>query len=136
MSLQILFLCCANFSDIFAVVSYALGFSDYPDALVILSVMVFGTLNFVSFFATSYFAAEVSREDEKIRKRIKTVAFNSSVKKDNKVQGDLLQSFLQSKAEIVLSAGGVMNFSRGFLLTSAGVLISYNLLLIQLNTVG
>ncbi|GBO00581.1 hypothetical protein AVEN_133641-1 [Araneus ventricosus] len=131
-----LFLCSANFSDVFAAVSFALGFSKYPDAIVTLKKIIFGTLNFVAFFATSYSAAEVSRKDERIRKRIKSVAFNRYVQKDTKEQGDLLQRFVQSKAEIVLSAGGVMNFSRGFLLTSAGVLITYNLLLVQLNTVG
>ncbi|GBN76441.1 hypothetical protein AVEN_170550-1 [Araneus ventricosus] len=131
-----LFLCSANFSNVFAIFSFALGFSKSPNALLTLSGIVFGTLNFAAFFGTSYSAAEVSREDERIRKRIKSVAFNRYVQKDTKEQGDLLQRFVQSKAEIVLSAGGVMNFSRAFLLTSTGVLITYNLLLVQLNTVG
>ncbi|GBM61922.1 hypothetical protein AVEN_69577-1 [Araneus ventricosus] len=134
MSLNILFLCCANFSNLFVIVSLILGFNKYPNAGLTLNRIVFGMLSFVAFFAVSYCASEVSREDEKIRKRMKSVVFNLSVKKDTKKQGDLLQRFLQSKAEIVLSAGGVMNFSRGFLLTSSGVLISYNLLLVQLNT--
>ncbi|GBM71517.1 hypothetical protein AVEN_266882-1 [Araneus ventricosus] len=130
-----LFLCSANFSDVFAIFSFALGFSKNLNALLTLNGIVFGTLNFVAFFATSHFAAAVSREDSMIRKRMKSVAFNLSVTKDTKGQGELLRRFIQSKTEIVLTAGGVMNFSRGFLLTSAGVLITYNLLLVQLNTI-
>ncbi|GBN76444.1 hypothetical protein AVEN_170553-1 [Araneus ventricosus] len=128
-----LFLCSANFSDVFAIFSFALGFSKHLNALLTLNGIVFGTLNFVAFFATSYFAAEVSREDSMIRKRMKSVAFNLSVSKDTK--GHLLRRFIQSKTGIVLTAVGVMNFSRGFLLTYAGVLVTYNLLMVQLNTI-
>ncbi|GBO35484.1 Tigger transposable element-derived protein 4, partial [Araneus ventricosus] len=104
-----LFLCSESFSDVFAAVSFALGFSKYPDAIVSLNKIIFGTLNFVAFIATSYSAAEVSREDERLRKRIKSVAFNIYMQKDTKEQGDLLRRFVQSKAEIVLSAGGLEN---------------------------
>ncbi|GBM61921.1 hypothetical protein AVEN_69576-1 [Araneus ventricosus] len=89
---------------------------------------MFGTLNFVAFFATPYFAAEVSREDEKIRKRMKSVAFDLSLSKDTKGQGDLLRRLIcvQSKEEITLSAVKKIPFHGNILVctkdTSSGML--------------
>ncbi|KAF8777467.1 hypothetical protein HNY73_014324 [Argiope bruennichi] len=113
MSLQVFWLCSSTFIEMFSLFSNFLGFHRYGNDIYTIEKVVFNTLNFTSFVSISYFAAEVSRVDEDLRKQVKATAFNLRISKENKEQGELLYRFIKSKEKLVFSAGGVISFTRG-----------------------
>ncbi|GIY58701.1 uncharacterized protein CDAR_416081 [Caerostris darwini] len=134
LSLQVLFLCFSNFTEVFAVFSTTLRYYDYWADIYGIEKAIFTTSNLISFFGITYFASEVSREDKRLRAIIKEIEFKLSSSKETQNQGNILHKFIESKESIVFSAWGVFHFTRELLLTSTGVFMTYNLLVIQLNT--
>ncbi|GIY58702.1 uncharacterized protein CDAR_416091 [Caerostris darwini] len=134
LSLQVLFLCISNLTEVFAVFTITLGYSDFWNYIYGIEKAIYTISNLISFFGLTYFASEVSREDKRLRVIIKDIEFKLSSSKETQDQGNMLHKFIKSKEIIVFSAWGVFDFTRELLLTSTGVFMTYNLLLIQLNT--
>ncbi|GFY77561.1 uncharacterized protein TNIN_103551 [Trichonephila inaurata madagascariensis] len=134
MSSEVLWLCAANFTDLFASLSIALGFYPNSNPIYTTEKVIYTTLDVLSFFATVFFAAEVCRKDQKLRETTKKAAFMLSLSEESSEHGKFLNRFIKSREKIILSAWGVFNFTRSFLLASTAGLISFNLLLIQLDT--
>ncbi|GBM78271.1 hypothetical protein AVEN_245205-1 [Araneus ventricosus] len=95
---------------------------------------VFGLLQSIAFFALTYFASHVSKADEELRKKVKDVAFRLSLQENTRAHSELLVRFMKSKWRLILTAWGVFQFKKSFLFASAGVVITYNLLILQLDT--
>ncbi|GBM97997.1 hypothetical protein AVEN_98533-1 [Araneus ventricosus] len=133
LSLQIFWIMASHFTVVFSILSKILGFYGYSDPAYNLENSAFTAFQGPSFFVIIFFASKVNSADEKLRRGAKSVAFQLSLKREHKECSELLDRFIQSKERIVLTAWGVFHFTRSFLFTSAGVLISYNLLILQLN---
>ncbi|GFS53318.1 uncharacterized protein TNIN_250691 [Trichonephila inaurata madagascariensis] len=133
MSSEVLWICTANFTDLFAGISIALRFYSYGNPAYTYERLIYTIFNLMSFFIIIYFAAEVSRKDQILRKMVKEAAFVLSLSNESGDNGKLLYKLVKSKEDIVLSAWGVFSFTRSFLLASIAGLISFNLLLIQLD---
>ncbi|GBO17162.1 hypothetical protein AVEN_275268-1 [Araneus ventricosus] len=134
MSFQVYCLCSSNFADIFTALLTVLGFYPHGDKFYVALKVISVVLNFTSFFAIAAFALGVSQENEKVRRKLEEIAFVLCATDETKKQGELFYRFIKLKKKLILSAWGVFSFSIGFLLTSTGVLITYNLLLLQLDT--
>ncbi|GBO00108.1 hypothetical protein AVEN_265419-1 [Araneus ventricosus] len=134
MSLQVFFLTCLCFSDIFAVFSNILGFYRIFSSVHIAGNVASVTLSFSSFFCMAYSAGGVYEKDQKLRKTIKEISFSLRCSEGTKRDGKLLLEFIRSREKLIFTGNGVFAFTKSFLLSSAGVLISYNLLLLQLET--
>ncbi|GBM43285.1 hypothetical protein AVEN_220817-1 [Araneus ventricosus] len=94
---------------------------------------IIAILNLSSFFAVACFASEVSQENERVRQKMEEIAFELSLSDVTEKQGRILYRFIKLKKKLILSAWGIFSFTSGFLLTSIGVSITYNLLLLQLD---
>ncbi|GBN75136.1 hypothetical protein AVEN_90700-1 [Araneus ventricosus] len=92
--------------------------------------MIFNVLQGISFFAVIFYASQVENEDRKLRYEVKDFAFRI---KETKECSEMLLDFVSSKCHLVLTASGVIQFTKSLLLTSAGILVTYNLLVLQLN---
>ncbi|GBN08691.1 hypothetical protein AVEN_73488-1 [Araneus ventricosus] len=134
MSLQVFFLTCSYFSDLFSVFSNVLGFYTSHNAVYIAEKFVSTILNFVSFFCLAYIAAGVNEKDQNLRKVIKEISFNLRCSEDTKRDGKMLLEFIRSKEHLIFTSNGIFTFRKGFLVTAASVFLSYNLLLLQLDT--
>ncbi|GIY58698.1 uncharacterized protein CDAR_416051 [Caerostris darwini] len=134
LSVEIFWLMASHFTIVFGMLSKVLGFFGYIDIILDLENSVFATIDCISFFAIIFFASRIHREDEKVRDQVREVIFQLSLAKDSTESSKLLLRFIQSKRQLVLTAGGIFEFTKSFLFTSAGVLITYNLLILQLNT--
>ncbi|GFR01026.1 uncharacterized protein TNCT_330361 [Trichonephila clavata] len=134
MSPEVLWLCAANFTDLFSSLSNVLGFHSNSNPIYRTEKVIYTSLNLLAFFAIIFFAAEVCRKDQKLRETSKKAAFMLSLSNESREHGKLLYRFIESREEIILSAWGVFNFTRSFLLASTASLISFNLLLVQLDT--
>ncbi|GBN22764.1 hypothetical protein AVEN_182049-1 [Araneus ventricosus] len=134
LSLQVFWLMSSHFSVIFSTISKILGFYEHNSVVYNTENYSLTSLQNISFFLIIYFASKVNSEDVEMREAVKNIAFQLSLVKEYKECSDLQLRFIQSKRELVLTAWGVFRFTRNFLFTSAGVLITYNLLILQLNT--
>ncbi|GFQ88980.1 uncharacterized protein TNCT_34451 [Trichonephila clavata] len=134
MSSEVLWICAASLTELFAEISIALGFYSHGNHVYTIEKILHTTFDLMSFFSIIFFAAEVGRKDQILRKVVKETAFALSLSDKTEVNGKLLYKLIKSKEEIVLSAWGVFNFTRSFLLASFAGIISFNLLLIQLNS--
>ncbi|GBN39184.1 hypothetical protein AVEN_15524-1 [Araneus ventricosus] len=115
--------------------SKILGFDELLlNPIITMDNSVFGSLHSVAFFALPYFASEVSKADEELRDKVKDEFFRLTLRKSTKAGSELLGRFMKAKRHLVLTAWGVFQFKKGFLFASAGVVITYNLLILQLNT--
>ncbi|GBN59430.1 hypothetical protein AVEN_228425-1 [Araneus ventricosus] len=85
-------------------------------------------------FQSAYTAAGVNEKDQNLRKLIKEISFNLRCSDDTKREGKLLLEFIMSKEKLIFLANGIFCFTKSFLLASASVFLSYNLLLLQLDT--
>lgn len=136
-SVPVFWLWSSHFVEIFASFSNLLGFHSNAHLVYIVEKIIITPLNLVSLFSIPYFASEVCREDEKLRKRAKEMSFYLRMSKETEIEksGEFLMRFIKSKEKIMFSALGAFYFTRTFLLTSVGVLITYNLLILQLNVI-
>ncbi|GBN98818.1 hypothetical protein AVEN_6704-1 [Araneus ventricosus] len=91
-------------------------------------------LNFVTFFSIAYAASCVYEKDQKLRKAIMEISFSLRCAEDTKRDGKLLLEFIRSKEQLIFTANGIFTFTKSFLLAAASVFLSYNLLLLQLDT--
>lgn len=133
LSTQVFWLCSSHFLLLFRLFSKLLFVYTYiPITLVNDSVVP--VLQSLCFFAISYSASEVSHQDGVVRERAEDAAFRMELAKDTKDCGEILAKFVRSRKPLIFSACGMFDFTKGFLLASSGVLISYNLLILQLNT--
>ncbi|GBM59821.1 hypothetical protein AVEN_10026-1 [Araneus ventricosus] len=132
LSLQVLAICVTNFAELFAIFAIVLRFYPFESTAFIIEKAFISPINFTSLFGIAYFASEVQREDQEVRRALKEIMYISSLSKETWKSGEIMRRFIKSKENIVFSAWRVFNFSRGFLLASAGTIVSYNLLLLQL----
>ncbi|GBN83329.1 hypothetical protein AVEN_250047-1 [Araneus ventricosus] len=133
MSLPVFLLTCSHFSDFFSVFSYGLGFHQCSDFCAV-SKVASTTLTLSSCFCVAYFASGVYEEDQKLRKAIKEISFSLRCSEGTKRDGKLLLEFIRSKEKLIFTANGLFNFTKSFLLGLASVFLSYNLLLLHLDT--
>ncbi|GBN28591.1 hypothetical protein AVEN_185114-1 [Araneus ventricosus] len=89
----------------------------------------------VSFFVVIFFAAQVHEEDEELRHEVKDIAFQLKNLKGTEESYEALFLFLESKRPLALTASGLFQFKKNLLLSSAGILITYNLLILQLDII-
>ncbi|KAG8186463.1 hypothetical protein JTE90_009222 [Oedothorax gibbosus] len=133
LSSQVFWLCSSHFVLLFRLFS-KLWLTDTYIPVTLVKDSVLPTLESLCFFAIAYFASEVNYCDLAVRDRAKDVAFRLELAKETKECGKVLSKFLKSKKVLMFSGWGMFDFTRGFLLASSGVLLSYNLLILQLNT--
>ncbi|GBN08696.1 hypothetical protein AVEN_73492-1 [Araneus ventricosus] len=134
MSVQVFFLISSHFSDLFPVFSHVLGFYTMSNSVYVAQKVVFTILNFVTFFCIAYAASGVYEKDQKFRKAIMEISFSLRCAEDTKRDGKLLLEFIRSKEQLIFTANGIFTFTKSFLLAAASVFLSYNLLLLQLDT--
>ncbi|KAG8177794.1 hypothetical protein JTE90_017655 [Oedothorax gibbosus] len=132
LSMQVFWLSSSHFVMVFIQFSKILGFYTYSNSIFVENT-VLAALQCVSFFAVTYFASEVHKQDKVLREIASDLGFRIRLSKGSRDFGDLLEQFLQSKEVVIFSALGIFDFTKGFLLSSTGVLISYNLLILQLD---
>ncbi|KAF8785099.1 hypothetical protein HNY73_010686 [Argiope bruennichi] len=131
LSLQVLAICASNFTELFVVFATALGFYQTGNNAYVIEKLFISPLNFLSLFGIAYFASEVQLEDQRVRRVLKEVVYRSSLSKETWKWGEILKRVYQSK-KIFSNPLGMFYFGRGFLLASIGAIVSYNLLLLQL----
>ncbi|GIY58700.1 uncharacterized protein CDAR_416071 [Caerostris darwini] len=134
LSLQVFWLMMSHFIVTFSMLSKFLGFFYIDGVIFNLEKTLSDPFKCVSFFSIIYFGSKVREADEEMRDTAKDVAFALSLSKETEEISKILFRFIESKRPLVLTAWGVFQFSKGFLFTSAGVLITYNLLILQMNT--
>ncbi|KAG8187385.1 hypothetical protein JTE90_016931 [Oedothorax gibbosus] len=130
-SWQILFLTMSNFIELFQLFSVFLGFS--VNQFVYKVELVASCLSSFSFFSIAIFASQVDSQDKVLRRATKEASFNLRVYEETRARGELLVKFMKSKEALSLSACGMFQLNRSVLFTSFGVLLTYNLLILQLN---
>ncbi|GBM43286.1 hypothetical protein AVEN_220818-1 [Araneus ventricosus] len=133
MSLQIFFSCPSNFTEIFKALSAVLGFHSNETLVFSVGRTIIAILNLSSFFSVAGFALGVSEEDEKARQKMEDISFGLNLPEETKKEGTLFYRFSKLTKKLILRARGAFSFIRGFLLTSIGVLLTYNFLFLQLD---
>ncbi|GBN04557.1 hypothetical protein AVEN_257151-1 [Araneus ventricosus] len=124
----------SQFIVLFAMLSKILGFYGYFNVILDVENSVFASLQSISFLTIIFFASAVKREDEDLRNHVHHIGFQWSLAEETKECSKLLVRFIESKHHLVLTAGGIFHFTKSFLFSSIGVLITYNLLFLQLGT--
>ncbi|KAG8187383.1 hypothetical protein JTE90_016929 [Oedothorax gibbosus] len=132
-SWQVLFLVTSNFIELFKLFSEFFGF-NVSQYVYKVDIIISSSLSSLSFFSIAIFASEVDSQDRDLRRVTKEVSFNLSVVEETRASGELLAKFMKSKEGLTLSACGLFQFTKSFLLASFGVLLTYNLLILQVNT--
>lgn len=88
----------------------------------------------ISLFVVAVFlASEIHNSDVSLKLRMRDVAFQLSLNPENSSCADLLLRFLDSKPVITFTAWKMFNFTRTFFLTSVGALLTYSLLIAQID---
>ncbi|GBO40385.1 hypothetical protein AVEN_26606-1 [Araneus ventricosus] len=131
---QIFWLMVSQFIVLFAILSKILGFYGYFNVILDVENSVFASLQSISFLTIIFFASAVKREDEDLRNQVHHIGFQWSLADETKECSKLLVRFIESKHHLVLTAWGIFQFTKSFLFSSIGVLITYNLLFLQLGT--
>ncbi|GBN28586.1 hypothetical protein AVEN_185110-1 [Araneus ventricosus] len=135
LSLQIFWLISSLFTSLFVLFSATLRFNSSSSLIVDLEYIIFAALQGISFFVVIFFAAQVNEEDEELRHEVKDIAFQLKQWKRTEKSYETLFLFLESKRPLALTASGLFQFKKNLLLTSAGILITYNLLMLQLDRI-
>lgn len=121
----------SNFFELF--MQFSLLFETYTYSLTsMLRSSVFPVIEGVSYFAIFYFASKVQQKDTKLRNRVKDIAFRLQLSELNKSYGYIFTEFIYSRRIIIFTACGMFDLSKRVLLASTGILISFNLLILQL----
>lgn len=131
LSMQIFWLNSANFFILFIHFSRFLGMYTYRPSLAVQSTW-FPFLQGWFYFSIIYCASKVHQQDLNLRKLVLNVIFQLRISEPNQECRRLLTDLIKSRKILIFSAFGMFDFTKGFLLTSLGVLISYNLLFLQL----
>lgn len=129
-SVSMLFLTCYQYSLLYIVLSELYDNKPETDAIFRIEKWV-RYLQILLFLTLVVIASEVHEKDVALRAAVKDVAFQISQK--NPKISDILVKFMNSKQKLSFSAWGMFRFTRGIYASSIGVLITYGLLLIQLN---
>lgn len=133
LSFQILFLSASNFFELFSLFSRILGFTPVRQIYQVGN-FVSSFLSSLSFLVIAVFASRVDTQDGVLRRVSKMAAFNLSLSKNTQPCGELLTRFMESRERLTLTAFGLFQFTRSFLLGSSGVLLTYNLLIVQIDS--
>lgn len=133
LSLEVFCLFSIHFTVLFGVFAKVLGVNSYSGPVYNIVSTTFDVLHFFSFFAITFFASSVHRQDKALRDKSKDIAFRLSLSKDTEEYGELLSKFMESKQNLIFTAWSTFKFTRSFLFSSLGMLITYNLLILQLN---
>nr|XP_015903969.2 uncharacterized protein LOC107436688 [Parasteatoda tepidariorum] len=122
----------ANFFVFFLSFTQLVGFTsifDMPQKTENFTILL---VQGVLLFVIIYKAAKVGEEDRLVRKKVKDLVFFLLSSKETCHNGNFLSEFLNSKPNITLTAGGAFTFTKSLLFTTVGVIITYNLLILQL----
>ncbi|GBN00744.1 hypothetical protein AVEN_53853-1 [Araneus ventricosus] len=84
----------------------------------------------------AYSAAETYEKYKKLKKRAKEISFTLRCLEDTKDDGKLLLKFIRSKEKLICTTSGIFTLTKSFLPAAASVFITFNLLLLQLDTKG
>lgn len=134
LSAHIFWLSSSNILIIFVQFSSFLGMYSYLSMNTMHGYFLsFSLVQSLSYFSTIYCASKVRERDLELRERVKNSIFLLRLSKQATESRKLLKEFIDSKQPLILSAGGIFKFTKGFLLQSIGLLITYNLLILQLN---
>ncbi|GBM97992.1 hypothetical protein AVEN_98530-1 [Araneus ventricosus] len=133
LSLQIFWLLSSHFTIIFVLISTFFGFYNFSVSILDVENSTFSVLQGISFFAVMFYASQVESEDRKLRNEVKDLAFRLKLSTETKECSETLLDFINSKCHQALTASDVVQFRKSLLLTSAGFLVTYNLLVLQLN---
>ncbi|KAF8773209.1 hypothetical protein HNY73_015889 [Argiope bruennichi] len=132
-SVPIFWLMFCHFMAVFLIFSKVLSLNIFlSDPILKLETSIYGLLQCLAFFGLTYFASLVSEADERLEQKANDVAFRLSLRSNTKAHSELLLRFIKSKSRLVLTAWGVFYFKKKILFASAGVVITYNLLILQL----
>lgn len=132
LSTQVFWLVASHFVMVFIQFSKLFQFHPYSASIYIEN-SIYPFFLTVSFFAIVYFASEIHREDGVLRANAEDLAFRLWLSKGTQKRGALLRQFIRSKQSIVFTASGMFHFHRSILLSCLAILLSYNLLILQLN---
>ncbi|GBN77677.1 hypothetical protein AVEN_161884-1 [Araneus ventricosus] len=135
LSSQIFWLLSSLFTSLFVLFSATLRFNSSSPLIADLEYIIFAALQGISFFVVILFAAQVNEEDEELRHEVKDVTFQLKRWIRTEENYEALLLFLESKRPLALTASGLFQFKKNLLLTSAGILITYNLLILQLDRI-
>ncbi|GBO14989.1 hypothetical protein AVEN_77151-1, partial [Araneus ventricosus] len=133
LSLQIFWLLSSHFTIIFILISTFFNFYGFSVSILDVEHSIFSVIQGISFFAVIFYASQVESEDRKLRYEVKDFAFRLKLLTETKECSETLLDFVNSRCRLVLTASGVIQFTKSLLLTSAGFLVTYNLLVLQLN---
>lgn len=134
MSTQVFFVIASQFTLTFSYLAICLGMYIERNPVFYFEHNAFNSLQSLLFFTIAVLASKVKEEDEGVRIKVKEMALQLSFSKDTLDYGNTLFRFIDSKAPLVLTAWGIFKFTKSFLFQSVGALITYNLLLLQLDS--
>lgn len=134
MSTQVFFVIASQFTLTFSYLAICLGIYIEQNPVFYFENNAFNSLQSLLFFTITVLASKVKENDEEVRIKAKEMALQLSLSKDTLEYGNTLLRFVDSKAPLVLTAWGIFKFTKSFLFQSVGALITYNLLLLQLDS--
>lgn len=127
---EIFFMACYQFSFMYIRISdLYIKLSDLDIVLTTVR-MLQNVLPFL-FLLMSLAAAEVHSRDMALRKKVKDISFQMSLRPTTSTSADILLRFMDSKPAITFTAWMMFSFKRTLILTSAGVLVTYSILILQ-----
>lgn len=132
LSLELLFLTLFQYTLVYTVVSDF--YEQETDILMYIEKMSFRNIPVLFFIVMVFYESEVNYQDIRLRKNVRGLVFRMTTVENNAKCADVLSRFMDSKDEIAFSAWGMFRFTRTFILTSLSVLITYSILILQLDT--
>lgn len=132
LSMQMFCLTTNYFFYVFLLFSKYLGSYSYSPTAILKS-SASNVVHAASYFGIIYFASRVHQQDSRLKERVENIAFQLQLSKVSKTDGYILKEFICSRRPLIFTACGMFNFTKDFLLASTGILITYNLLFLQLD---
>lgn len=133
-SLETLFLTFYQYSLMYFLISNLFGFGmNFNDILT----EIFHVLHCIQpflYIAMLLAASEVNNQDNLLRTAVKNWVFRLSIHHTTSGNSDMLSKFMYSKPVITFTAWKMFSFTRTFIVTSTGALLTYSLLVMQLRT--
>ncbi|KAG8190373.1 hypothetical protein JTE90_022017 [Oedothorax gibbosus] len=134
LSTQVFFIIASQLALTFSYLAICLGLYTEKDPVFNFENNAFNALQSMSFFVVMVVASRVKQRDQEVRIKVKELAYQLRLSSNTIEYGNSLHMFMDSKEPLILTACGIFKFTQSFFFKSIGILIIYNLLLLQLES--
>ncbi|KAG8190190.1 hypothetical protein JTE90_011914 [Oedothorax gibbosus] len=134
LSTQVFFNLASQFALTFSYLALWLGMYTERDPVFNFESNAFKALQSMSFFVVTVVASRVKQSDQAVRIKVKELAYQLRLSSNTIEYGNSLQMFMDSKEPLILTAWGIFKFTQSSFFNTIGILITYNLLLLQLES--